>query len=274
MSSFDLFRIKMHNSENCSMNYESNFILEGTSSVIIHVMRLNADKQAALILTDKEGPDTSLVYTYKDRNIENELLKADYFTWKNNTYFVYEDVDLIRDTNFKKQKAYQCNVSFKVGNNYYCGYYISSLSKYVDTNLQSNLNITDNDKPILILPEYNWLEVGLKIVIKGKPYKIIDFDIITNEKIAYISLDRDFISKQEDEVAIDEEFSMGDVFKAGVEIELPIQYGYFKTIPSVEIVSKTANTVKFIIPYGISTIDIWTKNNDKQDIINTFKVVI
>ena len=92
MSNFDLFRIKMHNSENCSMNYESNFILEGISSVIIHVMRLNADKQAALILTDKEGPDTSLVYTYKDRNIENELLKADYFTWKNNTYFVYEDV--------------------------------------------------------------------------------------------------------------------------------------------------------------------------------------
>lgn len=273
MSSFDLFRTKIQNSENCRIKYESSFILEGTSAVIIHVLRLNADKQAALILTDKEGPDTSLVYTYKEHNAANELIKTDYFTWNNNTYFVYEDVDIVRDVNYKKQKAYQCNVSFQVGEHCYCAYYVSSLSKYVDTTLQSNLNITDNDKPILILPQYDWLEVGLKIIIKGKPYKIIDFDIITNDKIAYISLDRDFIDKQEDKVAVDEEFLTGDVFKAGIENELSIQYGYFKTNPSVEIISKTVTVVKFIIPYGISTIDIWTKDVNKQDILTTYKVV-
>lgn len=274
MSNFDLFRTKMSNSERCRMKYESSFILEGTSSVNIHVLRLNVDKQAALIITDKEGPDTALVYTYKELNPNYELLKTDYFIWKNNFYFIYEDVDLVRDLNYKKQKAYQCNVHFNVGDEHYHGYYVSSLAKYVDTTLQKDLNITDNDKPILILPQFDWLEVGLKIIIKGKPYKIIDFDIITNDCIAYVSLDRDFNSKQEDIIPTDNEFLTGDVLTAGVELELPIQYGYFKTNPSVEIISKTANSVKFIIPYGINSLDIWTKNSEKQDIINSYKVII
>lgn len=58
-----------------------------------------------MIITDKEGPDTSLVYTYTERAKNNELLKGDYYTWKNNTYLVYEDIDLVREVNYKKQKS-------------------------------------------------------------------------------------------------------------------------------------------------------------------------
>lgn len=274
MSNFDLFRTKMGYSENCRLTYESSFITEGTSAVIIHVLRLNDDKQAALIMTDKEGPDTTYVFTYKETLPHNELLKTDYFTWDGKTYFVFEDVSLVKPANYKKQKAYQCNVSFQVGEHCYCGYYVSSLAKYVDTTLQSSLNITDNDKPILIVPQYDWLEIGLKIIISGKPYKIIDFDIITNDKIAYISLDRDFISKQEDVEPIDEEYSTGDVLKAGVEHELPIQWGYFKTDVSVEITKKTATLVKFIIPFGVEQITITTKDANKADVVSIYKVVI
>lgn len=274
MSSFDLFRTKMQNDKNCIAKYESNFILEGTSATTIYVLRLNNDKQAALIPTDKEGPDTMLVYTYIEEEQERELLKTDYFKWKNNFYFVYEDVDLIRYSIYKKQKAYQCNVNFNIGNKEYYGYYVSSLSKYTDTTLQNNLNITDNEKPILILPHFSWLEIGLKIIIKGKPYKIIDFDIITNDSIAYISLDRDFNSKQEDIINIDTDFSSGDILIAGVELELPINFGYFNTQPPVKIISKSATSVKFIIPHGINNIDIWTKDNTNQDIVHSYKVVI
>ena len=151
MSTFDLFRKKQQNSEDCRNKFESSFILEGTSAVVIHSLRLNVNKQAALIITDKEGPDTSLVFTYKEQVKDNELLKGDYYSWKNNIYLVYEDIDLVREVDYKKQRCYQCNASFTYNDEEYYGYYVSSLAKYVDTTLQDDLIITDNDKPILVL---------------------------------------------------------------------------------------------------------------------------
>jgi hypothetical protein len=46
---------------------------------------------------------------------------------------------------------------------------VASLSKYVDTTLQSDLVIDNNDKPILIMPYFDWIEIGKKIIIKGTP---------------------------------------------------------------------------------------------------------
>lgn len=272
MSTFDLFRKKQQNNEECRNKFESSFILEGTSAVVIHSLRLNVNKQAALIITDKEGPDTSLVFTYKEQVKDNELLKGDYYTWKNNTYLVYEDIDIVREVAYKKQKSYQCNVSFEVDGNIWHGYYVSSLARYVDTTLQGNLNITDNDKPILILPQVDWMAVGTRIVISGKPYKIIDFDAITNSGIVYCSLDRDFVSKYEN-VEIQNE-STAAVLTAGVESTIDTNFGYFQSSVEVEIVSKTYDKVKFIVPYGINTITITTKDELKNDITVEYKVVI
>ena len=263
-------------SDSCVANYESSFIVEGTSAVKIFSLRLQAYKNAAMIITDKEGPDTSLVYTYTERAKNNELLKGDYYTWKNNTYLVYEDIDLVREVNYKKQKAYQCNVSFEYEYDCNCkqtcfGYFVSSLAKYVDTTLQGSLNITDNEKPILVLPAFDWICIGLKLIISGKPYKIIDFDAITNAGIVYCSLDRDFVDKFED-VAVSEPEDA--VLYAGLENEMDIKFGYFETDKTVEIVSKGMNKIKFIVPFGIDELTITTKNADKIDVVNKYRVVI
>jgi hypothetical protein len=272
MSTFDLFRKKQQNGEDCRNKFESSFILEGTSAVIIHSLRLNVNKHAALIITDKEGPDTSLVFTYKEQVKDNELLKGDYYTWKNNTYLVYEDIDLVREVDYKKQRCYQCNAFFIYNDEEYYGYYISSLAKYVDTTLQDDLIITDNDKPILVLPRLDWIAVGVKIVIGGKPYKIIDFDAITNNGIVYCSLDRDFIDKHEDVVVIEDDES--DTLTAGIESVVNTYYGYFQSDVQVEILSKTYTQVKFIVPYGVNEINITTKDELKNDIVKNYKVVI
>lgn len=270
MSTFDLFRKRQQNSENCRNKFESSFILEGTASTVVYSLRLNVNKRAALIINDKEGPDTTLVFTYKEQDNNDELLKGDYYQWNDNIYLVYEDISLVRDVLYKKQKSYQCNVNFTVNNSKYYGYYVSSLTKYVDTTLQQNLNITDNDKPILVLPQLDWIAVGIKIVINGKPYKIIDFDAITNDGIVYCSLDRDFISKHEDIVEKQE----NNVLYAGIENTIKTNYGYFKTDCTVELLSKTYTDVKFKIPYGITTISITTKDAAKNDIVSIYKVVI
>ena len=275
MSKYNAYRRKLDISDNCIANYESSFITEGTSSVIIHNMRLNVNKQAAIIITDKEGPDTSLVYTFKERAKEQELLKGDYYTWQDKTYLVYEDISLVLSTNYKKQKSYQCNATV----HYTCdcgagscfGYYVSSLARWVDTNLQGNLNITDNDKPILILPKFNWISIGAKVIIANKPYKIIEFDAITNDGIAYCSLDRDFIDKYEDVALIEPETA---TLIAGIKQSLDIKFGYFTANCKVDIISKTLDKVEFIIPYGIEQIEIITKDENKIDVVSTYKVVI
>ena len=273
MSKFNAFRRKLDINEKCIANYESSFITEGTSAVQIYSLRLKDYKQAAIIITDKEGPDTSLVYTFKEQAREHELLKGDYYTWNTNTYFVYEDVQVVLDTNYKKQKSYQCNVEFdytcECGCDRYFGYYVSSLARYVDTTLQSNLNITDNDKPILILPAFSWVKVGSQLVIHNKPYKIIEIDAITNKGIAYCSLDRDFLSTQEDVAVSDEEF----VLVAGIEQTISSQGGYLQTSQKVEIVKRRDDSVTIIIPYGVDQI-VLTTMSDHSFIEQAYKVVV
>lgn len=270
MSKFKTFRRKQTISDNCVANYESAFITEGTSAVKIYHVRLHAYKQAAIIITDKEGPDTSLVYTFRDRSADQELIKGDYYTWNNNTYLVYEDTSLVRETKYKKQKSYQCNVSCKCGYGNFFGYYVSSLTKYVDTTLQGSLNITDNEKPILVMPNFDWVSTGVKIVINGKPYKIVDFDGITNAGVAYCSLDRDFADRAPDIMSeIDE-----DTLIAGIEQEVDTNFGYFVANTKVEIVKKSNTKVRFIIPYGVEEITITTTDANSIQLVKKYKVVV
>ena len=251
MSKFNNFRRKLEINDNCIAGYESAFIVEGTSAVTIYNVRLHTIQQAAIIITDKEGPDTSLVYTYKKRALESELLKGDYYTWNNNTYFVYEDVPIVLEGKYKKQRSYQCNVTVECGDNCCGGYFVSSLAKYMDITLQSNLNIADNDKPILILPDCDWVKNGTQVVIQNKPYKIIAVDNITNNRIAYCSLDRDFLNRFDDAAS-----ELENALIAGLEQELSIENGVFETNYKVEIVSKTIDRVKFIIPYGLNELTV------------------
>ncbi len=157
MPNFQLFRSRMRNEACCRLKYETDFIENGTSATTIHVIRTHLDKKAGLIINEKEGPDTAIVFTYLETDEdkrEQELLKPDYFLWKNRTYFVFEDVDLVLDTYYKKQKAYQCNVLFSLEDKHYAGYFVASLAKYLETPLAKDLLITNNDKPILIMPYY------------------------------------------------------------------------------------------------------------------------
>ena len=112
----------MRTEECCRLKYEAGFITEGTSATTILQVRLNATKQAGLILNSSEGPDSATVYTYKEEVKSMELLKGDYFIWNENKYFVYEDVDIVIQALFKKQLAYQWNVECEVGDEKYGGY--------------------------------------------------------------------------------------------------------------------------------------------------------
>ena len=275
-SKFNSFRAKMETNENCRLKYEAAFILEGTSATKIYHVRLNEDRAAALTLTDKEGPDTSIVFTYKRAEQEQELLKGDYFRWNEQTWFVYEDVTLVREAVYKKQRAYQCNVYFTLEDETIFGYYVSSLAKYVDTTLQNKINITDNDKPILIMPRHDAIKVGTHMIIGQKPYKVIDIDSITNDGIIYLSLDRDFTSKSADivveEIQPEEAVEQG-ILVAGAEITVLTQNGVFKTSRQVDVVRHGHDSVTFVVPYGVEELTVVTRN-EETELETIYKVVL
>ena len=258
----------------CRLKYESSFITNSTGSTTIYHVRTQTDRSAALVINDKEGPDSQIVFTDDLDDKDLNLKKGDYFIWKDKHYFVYEDYDVVREVNYIKQKAYECNVDFEVDGETYYGYYVSSLRSYVDTSLQKNLNICEDEKPIMVVPYFEGLEVGMKLILAGKPYKVLDFDLITNDGIAYLSLERNFMDKSDDIIErVDETDVAAKVLKPGEVVSLPIQYGYFKCDAVEEVVSRTAKEVQFKVPFGVQTLTVVTKDVNKFDVETIYKVV-
>lgn len=150
-----LFRRQMEINHCCDLKSEAGFIEDGASATIIYHIRMEEEKAAAMILDEKEGPDKSTVFTYKRDNAQEELLKGDYFLWKDLHYFVYDDIEIVREVAYKKQLAYKCNAVFEHNSVEYFGYFVSSLAKYVDTTLNKDLVITNNEKPVIIMPHFD-----------------------------------------------------------------------------------------------------------------------
>lgn len=255
MSSFSLFRKKMESEEQCRLKFEQRFITEGASASRIHIVRLNEDRDAYIVMLDAEGPDSAIVFTAKQSDKMNNLSKADYYIWEDKMYFVYEDVHLGYDASYIKQKAYQCNVKFMHNDVELGGYFISSLRTYVDTEFQNRLNISDKEQPVLVMPMYEGIEVGTQLSIGNKPWKVIDFDAITNSGILYISLERDFYKKSDN---IIENYNPY-VLKSGIDYSFDTEDAYFNTSTPLNIKMRTENKIIFQIPYGINTVDINVK---------------
>lgn len=255
MSRFSLFRTKMDNEAKCRLKFEQRFMFEGASATDIHIVRLSEDRSAYIVMSDAEGPDSAIVFTPKQEEQIKDLHKSDYFIWQDKLYFVYEDVMLTYDATYIKQKAYQCNIKFMYDNEEVGGYFISSLRKYVDTDFQKNLNITDKEQPLLIIPLRNNIKVGTKLSIGNKPWKVIDIDHITNSGILYISLDRDFYLKSNDIITS----YTDDILKAGIEHSFITSEAYFITSTPLNIKLRTENKVVAVIPYGVTEVDISTK---------------
>ena len=288
MSSFDMFRRKMEADRCCRLKQESRFIIEGSSATTIEVLTADGEPldvgPAALTISDKDGPDTSLVFTYKPQKDEQQfLVKGNYFRQKgrNKVFFVYEDVEVVRDVGYVKQKAYECNVRFRFEDEDITryGYYVSSLAKYVDDTLQNNLSITVNEKPIMILPYKKGVKIGTKLAIVGeedgkfnllKPWQVVEIDELTNDGVMYLSLELSSFDKiaPPKMATFTRENSM-PTLRANRPITFEIKDGVFKTSSKVQIVSKTASKVVFKIPYGIETITITTLEEGEK----TYKVV-
>ena len=274
MSKFSSFRNKMKVEHCCDLKLDASFITEGTFATEILHVRLNEVKKAGFIINNSEGPNNNTIYTYKYEQKNNEFLKGDYFIRRDKKYFVYEDIDIVMDTIYKQQWAYECNAAITLENQTeeYYGYFLSSMKKVLDEDFKQNIAITDKEKPMLIIPQQSWAKIGQKVIINTKPWKIIEIDNTTNANICYCSLQLDWLNKSQD--IKEEELPKNDAeLEANTKISFTTEDGYFTASVPIDIISRTFTRVVIKIPFGIDNITIGIKQN-QEIITKTYKVVI
>ena len=187
------------------------------------------------------------------------------------SYFIYEDVELIRDELYKKQLAYECNVVVNNYDEYFSAYYVSSLTKMINDGLEKELSIASIDKPIAVFPKHEGVEIGTILIIGGRVFKITEVDDITNSGIAYCSLSRTFNSKEvgtgTEEVDVED-----NVLYAGVEIELTTTDAYFAATPAVTILHRSASKIRFVIPFDAISCTISVKDDEGEIVTTNYTV--
>ena len=105
-NAYDRYRRNYNVQTNCLKKKTAYFIENHENSVIIGVNRTAEQIPAVLVFSDKEGADEVLLYV----SINDDFMIHDYFTWKTHTFFAYEQVEVVKDVDYIKYKALQCNV--------------------------------------------------------------------------------------------------------------------------------------------------------------------
>ena len=288
-SIYDIYRSVQDKRDTCYDERSAAFIIEGALSKNIYHSRLGKEIPAALVFSHKEGPDEAIVYTL----LKDDLLKGDYFVYDSVNYLVYEqnkltDADII----YKKQKAVECNVTFSFGNKNFVGYYKSSVRGSEDPSFEGRQLLMPDETPLLILPTNNTLTINSEFVIEGKPFRVMEYDHITNKGITYYYLERGIIRTepqvagimtmgvtqptivvQENEAVIQNEDVEQLTLRAMVEYTFLTEDAVFSATPAVELIQRRKSEIKFKVPFGIGEVAITTKI-DGLNVQKLYKVVI
>lgn len=292
MSNFyDKYRKIQQRRQDCRDEWSAAFLSEGGVAVKVTNYRLGEEENAGLIINDKEGPDDVILFSNKKRYKDEEFVKGDYFIWENTFYLIYEDVKLVnKELKYKKQRAVECNVTFKLKSLNMIGAFISTLRRLTSTEqIRDASTLLALENPLLIIPRIDMELVGERMVIGGKPWRISDYDSITNLGVTYLYLEKDVLTeneipvyKTEEDYSLYRDDDLGDwdstgfeIYSVGPEEEEQILYalkeytfdtkdGYFAAVPSVDIVKRTRSQVTFMIPFWGEEVFIQIKNqNDK-----------
>lgn len=282
-SIYDIFRSVQEKRDTCYDERSAAFIIEGAMSKNIYHSKLEKKIPAALVFSHKEGPDEVVVYTL----LEDDLQKGDYFVYDSGNYLVYEENKLTdTDIIYKKQKAVECNVKFTFSGGTFVGYYKSSVRGSEDPSFEGRQLLMPDETPLLILPTNDTITINSEFTIEGKPFRVVEYDHITNKGITYYYLERGIIRRTEAEdveepaVIIPEDEPVDQAqdseqltLRAMVEYTFETEEAYFLADPAVELIQRRRNEIKFKVPFGIEKVDITTKING-LDVQKLYKVVI
>lgn len=280
-SKYGTFRNRTEVNTNVTIRQASEFIEKSASSVEALRESTSTNIKAVIISERKEGGNETILFTYA----EDDIKIGEYITYRNKTYLVYNQYEIIFSKEFNKHKLIECNVELKFGNQVQKAYYISSLRRYNSLRDLSNTYLPyefSNQKPIIITKQNTNIKFDTRFIILDEAFVVNEIDKISNQGVYYLSVEKGTILHDVDNVSTSVtqpvpaktvEVLSGDI-TAGDEVTITTNSGYAEFSYDVDIISKNATTVVFEAPIGISSLVVKTKDGNGDIVTTTYRVVI
>ena len=196
-------------------------------------------------------------------------------------WLIAEEIITIKRVNYNKYLAYLCNLEVEDT----WGYFKGPEKNYVNIKNEEDSSLESLQKPVLVLPE-NVLNFADKIVIKGRPWLVQEYDAISSPGLIYYSLRATTVSKEEIEshagedvyivrakdhytpIVIEPEVVEDNTYVVGhnIEVTLSTEDGYFKSSKRIKIIKRNATTVTFLLPFGVDEATVEIKNQGNVEV--------
>lgn len=262
-------RMKQEKLQNGLANAQ--FVFSAENSTIL-CDSSNGENIVHASVVNLQEKDLAYIYT----NELDVLPIGSVWSAKNLSWLIAEEIVIIKHVKWHKYLAFKCNVLI---DNIY-GYFKGPQKQFINVTLQQNTVLQSLQHPVLVLSNNKTFNINDKIMINNRGWLIQEKDDISTNGITYYSLRETTINKQElnktnsnivpnqsvitlmpSENPI--QTPSGEILiGAGSTITLNTEQGYFRTNnPLVQISTMSATTVTFIIPYGISSLEVKTKES-------------
>lgn len=280
-SKYGTFRNRTEVNTNVTIRQASEFIEKSASSVEALRESTSTNIKAVIISERKEGGNETILFTYA----EDDIKIGEFITYRNKTYLVYNQYEIIFSKEFYKHKLIECNVTMKNASVSQRAYYISSLRKYV-----SLANDTDSyipyefstQRPVMITKENTNIKPGDRFLVNGEPFIINDIDKLSNSGVYYMSIEKSTIIPGVDNTTTETAQSIptpttddltGDIV-AGENITITTNSAYAVFSTDVDIISKNATTIVFEAPIGVQNLTVKTKDGNGDIVTTNYRIVM
>ena len=256
-NAYERFRRVHKVSTSCTNKKTSYFIQNHESSTNITVLRTGEELPAVMVMNHAEGADNSLLYVYADADIN----LGDYFDWKEDYhFFALERVTIIKDVDFKKFTALECNV--KVNDNFWA-FFIGNKRTFKSTSLVGGSYEADNLQPILIMPVNDDVQVNGYVTFNNQTWRVLSADLDSITGIGYYYIDRALnprdLESEMDNLEYNGEAPSDNTVYVGSEITVPTELGYI-IADNIIITKRTATAVTFKATTA-GTLSVTTRQN-------------
>lgn len=285
---FSNFRARTLAEKNTDNNLNAEFIETHASSTVITHNRISEDIKAVLTRDHKEGVDEVILFTKYAAETEDNLVVGDYIIHDSQTYLIFMEFKLPAKFIgiFKKYRIIECNFQLKVDNIAQYAAYIGSLARFVNMSSESFGDVSlgvEQYKPVVITKNNTGLTVGKRFLLGTEAFEIIALDRLSNAGIMYLSVNAVPYNATLDNLntgtaitaPTPTENSTGNlILRQGESKTVTTNAGYIFLDPVARITSRTLISVTFVVPFGITTMQVVTKDIGGNLVTTNYQVVV
>lgn len=247
---------------------------------------------AVHIFKEKEGPDNAILYTYREDNLKvGDMIVKQTFTdgiektENRETFLLFEESPRVDGSkNIRVFSTIEANAVIKESKGgYFPAYFKGEMrsESQIDYSLKGNIGTLDSTA-LVIVPvsqfqiKNNSVFSEIRSMKSSTPshfsWEVADKDDITTTGMQYITVKK--ILKEPSITPEEPKDPSKNYLAAGSVVEVPTKGGFFAAIPNVKVLERKALKVVFEVPNEPGELEIWTKNEEGNEIPTKYTVVI